>query len=62
MRFLAATARGDLFDRPDYHSTWQADIMPMPAMFGVLQSKYDDVVQEVDTIVENYETRELHAY
>ena len=62
MRFLAATARGDLFDRPDYHSTWQADIMPMPAMFGVLQSKYDDVVQEVDTIVAHYRMRALLAY
>jgi hypothetical protein len=45
---MRATAAGTLFDRPDHHASWKPHIEYGDPMFGVLQSKLEDVEYEIN--------------
>ena len=47
-QYLRQAASGTLFERPDYHASWTPHIRFGPPIFGVLQSKTDDVRYEVN--------------
>ena len=62
MRFLQETGSGVLFERPNYNSSWKADITPMPAIFDCLQGKYEHVKTELERIVAHYRARATLVY
>lgn len=57
--YMRKAASGTLFERPDYHAAWKPHIRFGAPMFGVLQSKTDDVKYEINFIRRQFPTSRI---